>query len=97
MKHYGRVRAKAVEVASRVGGDRSGRIRAIALLSKVKGEPAYQSIYRAEVAASPDKLRELRDMLKQTLENFLAGLDPAGADVEKVCLNMSRYPSRTPV
>lgn len=49
----------------------------------------------AVVAASPDKLRVLRDMLKPTLEKFLAGLDPAGAGAEKVCLNMSVYPSRT--
>ncbi|MBP9892766.1 MAG: hypothetical protein KBG84_12760 [Planctomycetes bacterium] len=49
----------------------------------------------AVVAASPDMLRVLRDMLKQTLENFLAGLDPAGADAERDCLNMSMYPSRT--
>jgi hypothetical protein len=37
-----RARAKVVEVASREDGDKSERIRAIALLSKVKGEPAYQ-------------------------------------------------------
>lgn len=50
----------------------------------------------AVVAASPDKLRVLRDMLKQTLENFLAGLDSAGAGAEKVCLNMSIHPIHTP-
>lgn len=47
-----RARAKVVEVASREDGDKSERIRAIALLSKVKGEPAYQLL--GQLAGSLD-------------------------------------------
>jgi predicted ArsR family transcriptional regulator len=58
----------------------------------------FFSINQSELAATPEKLRELRDLLKQTVVGFLAGLDrPAkGEAVQRVSLNMNMYPAHAP-
>lgn len=58
-----RARAKVIEVASREDGEKSERIRAIALLSKVKGEPAYQLL--GQLAGSLDE--EIRKVALEAL------------------------------
>ncbi len=58
-----RARAKVIEVASREDGEKSERIRAIALLSKVKGEQALELLGR--LAGSLDQ--EVRNVALEAL------------------------------